>query len=938
MTARRLSAVVSSGLVPFLLAALCALGLAASSAWAETTTVTPEADTYVSSASPNKNYGGLSDLFVEGDPVRRAYLRFTVPLPQGAVVKSAALRLYTRTAQSSRGVYLNDVPRDDWSEMAATYGTAPAMGARLGASGGWSSPGWRTVPVLPEAVKPGKNSVGLTTPSGYPKAFAARESSQAPQLVVEYSTPTESPPQAAVDVALGKESRASSTEQSGLDPAKANDGDSSTRWSSAFADDQWWQVDLGRYYSIDRVGLNWEGAYASRYQIETSEDGNNFSDAANVEVAKPGPEVTSFAPRRARHVRVRGLERATPWGISLWDAQVFGDPTDPPPAPACSDGRDNDGDSKTDHPADPGCSDTSDNDESDPPPAPKDPVIGAAGDIASSNFNARNTASLLDDVDQVLTLGDNAYPDGTLQQFRDYYEPTWGRHKAKTRPSPGNHEYHSGGSGYYDYFGALAGERGKGYYSFDLGGWHVVSLNSASMSQTQIDWLKQDLAANPDQCTLAYWHHPRWNTGSKGNNSSVAPLWNALYDAGADVVLSGHDHNYQRHAPRDKGGAVDQSYGIRQFTAGTGGVGLYDINPSDTETFNDSTHGVIKLTLRGDSYDWRFVPVAGKTYTDSGTGRCHGKPGSAPPPPPPPSTSGNLAPASGALFGAWHKPSASSSWTTGEYDRWEAAVGRKMKIDHRFVSWGSTYWPGSNERWDNENGRHPMISIGGSNEFPGLDAVNNGSQDAWITGRADAIKALGFKVLLRPLWEMNGRWDMPWQGSYNHSSGTTDGPAKYVAAWKRIVNIFRQRGVDNALWVWAPNCDSEPNDAWNNFTNYYPGDSYVDWVGCDGYNFGTTGLSSTAWSDAFGNSWDGKPSVYATYPHKPFMAAETSSCEGGDKGAWITQARSDIKERFPNLKAFVWFDENKECDWRAESSPGALSAFRGMAGDAYFNP
>ncbi len=937
MSARRLSAVVSSSLVPFLLAALCALGLAASSAWAETTTVTPEADTYVSSASPNKNYGGLSDLFVEGDPVRRAYLRFTVPLPQGAVVKSAALRLYTRTAQSGRGVDLNDVPRDDWSEMAVTYGTAPAMGARLGASGGWSSPGWRTVPVLPEAVKPGKNSVGLTTPSGYPKAFAARESSQAPQLVVEYSTPTESPPQAAVDVALGKESRASSTEQSGLDPAKANDGDSSTRWSSAFADDQWWQVDLGRYYSIDRVGLNWEGAYASRYQIETSEDGNNFSDAANVEVAKPGPEVTSFAPRRARHVRVRGLERATPWGISLWDAQVFGDPTDPPPAPACSDGRDNDGDSKTDHPADPGCSDTSDNDESDPPPAPKDPVIGAAGDIASSNFNARNTASLLDDVDQVLTLGDNAYPDGTLQQFRDYYEPTWGRHKAKTRPSPGNHEYHSGGSGYYDYFGALAGERGKGYYSFDLGGWHVVSLNSASMSQTQIDWLKQDLAANPDQCTLAYWHHPRWNTGSKGNNSSVAPLWNALYDAGADVVLSGHDHNYQRHAPRDKGGAVDQSYGIRQFTAGTGGVGLYDINPSDTETFNDTTSGVVKLTLHDGSYEWRFVPVAGSTYTDTGSGQCHGeKPGSSPP-----ATSGDLAPTSGALLGAWHKPSPSSSWSTSEYERWEQEVGRKMKIDHRFVSWGSTYWPGSNERWDNENGRHPMISIGGSEAFPGLDAVNNGSQDAWIRGRADAVKALGFKVLLRPLWEMNGSWDMRWQGIYNHSSGATDGPAKYVTAWKRIVDIFREQGADNALWVWAPNCDSSPSDAWNHFTNYYPGDSYVDWVGCDGYNFGTTQSWSSwvDWSFTFGNGWDGRPSAYATYPQKPFMAAETASCEpGGDKGAWITQARNDIKARFPNLKALVWFDENKECDWRTESSAAALSAFRALAADPHFNP
>ena len=916
--------------------------LAGPPAFAATVSVRPEADTYVSAAFPRTNLGRRAELRIDRDPARRSYLRFDVRLPPRAVVRAATLRLYTPTASAAEGFSVSAVSSTAWREYTTTHLNAPPLGRRRAAGGGWRRAGWRSVELPYGAVRAGKNNFSLTNPTSSLKVFRAREDVyRAPRLVVRYSI--EPPPPTTPDIARSKPATASSTYRAGFEPSKANDGSSATRWSSAFRNNQWWRVDLGGHHDVGRVDLNWERAYASRYLVETSADGLAFSTAADVTTGGPGPKATLFTPRKARYVRLRGVTRATSSGISFWDARVFGKPSDPPPpAKQCADGQDNDSDSKTDFGGDPsndsGCSDTSDNDESDPPPAPKDPVIGAAGDIASSNFNARNTASLLDDVDQVLTLGDNAYPEGTLQQFRDYYEPTWGRHKAKTKPSPGNHEYHSGGSGYYDYFGALAGERGKGYYSFDLGGWHVVSLNSASMSQTQIDWLKQDLAANPDQCTLAYWHHPRWNTGSKGNNSSVAPLWNALYDAGADVVLSGHDHNYQRHAPRDKGGAVDQSYGIRQFTAGTGGVGLYDINPSDTETFNDSTHGVIKLTLRGDSYDWRFVPVAGKTYTDSGTGRCHGKPSSAPPPPPPPSTSGNLAPASGALFGAWHKPSASSSWTTGEYDRWEAAVGRKMKIDHRFVSWGSTYWPGSNERWDNENGRHPMISIGGSNEFPGLDAVNNGSQDAWITGRADAIKALGFKVLLRPLWEMNGRWDMPWQGSYNHSSGTTDGPAKYVAAWKRIVNIFRQRGVDNALWVWAPNCDSEPNDAWNNFTNYYPGDSYVDWVGCDGYNFGTTGLSSTAWSDAFGNSWDGKPSVYATYPHKPFMAAETSSCEGGDKGAWITQARSDIKERFPNLKAFVWFDENKECDWRAESSPGALSAFRGMAGDAYFNP
>jgi mannan endo-1,4-beta-mannosidase len=297
-----------------------------------------------------------------------------------------------------------------------------------------------------------------------------------------------------------------------------------------------------------------------------------------------------------------------------------------------------------------------------------------------------------------------------------------------------------------------------------------------------------------------------------------------------------------------------------------------------------------------------------------------------------------LVPAFGALFGGWHKPTPSSSWTTGEFERWEGVIGRKVDIDHHFVNWGGTWWPGASVMWDNQKGRHPMLSIGGDAEFPGLDAVNNGSQDAWIAGRAEAIKALDFKVFLRPLWEMNGDWGMPWHGVAN---GGSSGPAKYVAAWRRIVGIFRQRGAGNAIWVWSPNCDSQPNDPWNHFSAYYPGDSFVDWVACDGYNRGTSQAWSSwrSWASVFGTNWDGRPSVYAAYPSKPFMVAETASCEqGGDKGAWISQARADIKASFPNLKAFVWFDEHKECDWRAESSAGALAAFRAMAADPYFNP
>lgn len=290
-----------------------------------------------------------------------------------------------------------------------------------------------------------------------------------------------------------------------------------------------------------------------------------------------------------------------------------------------------------------------------------------------------------------------------------------------------------------------------------------------------------------------------------------------------------------------------------------------------------------------------------------------------------------LVPASGALFGAWHKPTLLPDFNE-DFERWEGLIGRKVDIHHHFVNWGKTWWPGAAVKWDHQGGRHPMLSIGGNRDFPGLDAVNNGSQDAWIAGRADAIKALGFKVFLRPLWEMNGDWDMPWHGITN---GGSAGPAKYVAAWQRIVDIFRQRGATNAIWVWSPNCKSIPSDAWNYFTNYYPGDDYVDWVSCDGYNRGGSGWRS--WSYVYGHAWDGRPSVYASYPHKPFMVTETGSCDrGGDKGAWISQAGNDIKADFPRVKAFVWFNENKECDWRAESSARALEGYRALAADPYF--
>ena len=264
-------------------------------------------------------------------------------------------------------------------------------------------------------------------------------------------------------------------------------------------------------------------------------------------------------------------------------------------------------------------------------PPPGDPVWVGAGDIAASGSGDTATAALLDNIQgTVWTTGDNVYTNGTASEFANYYEPTWGRHKARTKPSPGNHDYNtSGATGYYNYFGALAGPSGRGYYSYDLGNWHIVSLNSnVSMSagSAQEQWLRQDLAASTKPCTAAYWHHPLFTSGANhAPSTATRPLFQALYDFNADVVVTGHNHQYERFAPQNPTGGLDNSRGIRSFVAGMGGAGAYGfgtIKPN-SEARNTGTQGVLKLTLHSNSFDWQFVPVAGKTYTDSGTTNCH---------------------------------------------------------------------------------------------------------------------------------------------------------------------------------------------------------------------------------------------------------------------------------------------------------------------------
>jgi len=268
-------------------------------------------------------------------------------------------------------------------------------------------------------------------------------------------------------------------------------------------------------------------------------------------------------------------------------------------------------------------------------PEESDPVLLAVGDIATCrNDHDEATAQLVDLLPgPVATLGDTVYDSGTEAEFAMCFEPTWGRHRARIRPAVGNHEYYTADAApYYRYFGAAAGDPTRGYYSYDVGAWHVVALNSncaavggCGAGSPQDRWLVADLAASRARCTLAYWHHPLFTSGTHGPTAEVRPLYQRLYDADADLVLTGHEHDYERFAPMDAMGNANAARGIREFVVGTGGVELrwFPGVAANSEVRDVATHGVLRLVLRATGYAWRFVPVAGDGFTDSGAAACH---------------------------------------------------------------------------------------------------------------------------------------------------------------------------------------------------------------------------------------------------------------------------------------------------------------------------
>ncbi len=258
-------------------------------------------------------------------------------------------------------------------------------------------------------------------------------------------------------------------------------------------------------------------------------------------------------------------------------------------------------------------------------------VLLAVGDIGSCDTSGHEAVADLAArlPGTIALLGDIVYPDGSPVDFADCFDPAWGSLRARIRPAPGNHEYQTtDASGYFSYFGAAAGTPGEGWYSYNLGAWHVIALNSncdfvggCDAGSPQFAWLEADLAASgaarPAACTLAYWHHPRYASGRHGDDDRTDALWNALAAAGTDLVLTAHDHDYERLAPVD---------GIRSFVVGTGGRSLYELTRSigpHTELRVNDSYGLLMLTLGEDAYEWRFVSAPGSSLVDLGSGQCH---------------------------------------------------------------------------------------------------------------------------------------------------------------------------------------------------------------------------------------------------------------------------------------------------------------------------
>jgi hypothetical protein len=530
------------------------------------TTFTAVADAMVQEANPSTNYGTSTALRVDAgsDPDVETYLRFTTTGVSGTV-QSAKLRLYVTSSTADAPAVFTTA--HTWGETTITWANRTArVGAGVDDKGSVSSGAYVEWNVTSLVTGNATYDFVLAGTSSDGIDFQSREGTNKPQLVVSTQVTTDGQaPTAPTNL--------SATALSGT------------------------RVDLTWTASTDNVAVANYLVFRGTTQIATVDD---------TVTAYPD---TTVSPNTTYSYTVKARD-----GVGNVS------------------GASNTATVRT------------------PSSGGSTVTIAAAGDIAcastDANYNGgagtstacrqRYTSDLLVNKGYaaVLPLGDEQYNSGSLSEFNLVYDKTWGRVKSISHPVVGNHEYGtSGASGYFTYFGSAAGDPSKGYYSFDVGSWHIIALNSnctkvaggCNVNSPQETWLRADLSAHPAACTIAMSHHARWSSGHDGDNTFMQAMWQDLYNANVEILLSGHSHDYERFAPQNANGGPDNNRGVRQWVVGTGGAFFTGMGTAhaNSQVRNNNTFGILKLTLGSTSYDWQFIPEAGKTFTDSGTTACH---------------------------------------------------------------------------------------------------------------------------------------------------------------------------------------------------------------------------------------------------------------------------------------------------------------------------
>jgi acid phosphatase type 7 len=599
-----------------------------------------EADAQVQEADPTTNAGTSSDLEViraSGLSIE-SYIRFTVRGIEGDI-QNARLRVYstTDTAENGPALYATD---NAWKEPEITWENRPARaGSEVGNQDLVRKYSWMEYDVTDLVTGDGTYSFVLVGDSEEELRFSSRESSNGPELVITAApaapiSGSDGLPAGAGTTEAGKDLTFTAVADASVvqDSPDANQGASTDL--QAEGDSNAAQITYIRF-AVKGIQDAIQNVKLRVLSTRSTADGPavHFADSSWEEGGTDGITWTTQPTLLSGPMDDLEAIKEGAWTEYDVTAAVTGDGTYT--FALVGDGAEAASFSSREGTAAPELVVTTGLTAVPLPTSTPEPVnssssagvtLVGAGDIATCDRDQDEmTAALLDGIPgTVFTLGDNAYVDGSYNEYLNCYEASWGRHKSRTKPIPGNHEYNTNGAaGYFQYFDNI-----PSYYAYDLGAWRIYALNSeidVSASSPQLVWLVNDLAENPRQCVLAYWHKPRWSSGTNnGSEPGLQTLWQILYDAGAELVITGHEHNYERFAEMDGSGTA-VSEGLREIIVGTGGAGLYDLGTplAASEIRDSSTFGVLKLTLHTTGYDWEFVPVPHLTFTDSGSSKCH---------------------------------------------------------------------------------------------------------------------------------------------------------------------------------------------------------------------------------------------------------------------------------------------------------------------------